>query len=422
MTVPSGPVVFNNDTGSDSAASGLGPDAVVAGTFDVTSGSSTLTNGVTSSGNIFDIDVGDLIYITTSSGRKFSIIQGINLSLGEFYTDDNWDVTETANWYVGGKRATLDNADSRTLFSSDIPFGAVVEIEHTGTHYTFGSLITLKAIGTTDAPVVYRGTGTSKPRIQGVVGNSEAIRPNGSVFDNLEIEGRSTTGQGLMAASYYSLFNCKLIDNSSSTANVAHLIASSSSYNNLVVNCSFVGKGGLGTAIRGYYVYGWYQTCNIINCEFSGFDTCIKIEEGNAFNVNKCVFRDSTKGFDAQSTTDRGGHCITDSIFYGLSGNAINFDGQYAVQASTVLGNIFSEIGGDCISAASAWNKASTALFDRNAFYDVSGSSYNNLSGGSDDINLPYDPFVDASNGDFRLNKLVGGGAGLRNFKLARPN
>lgn len=420
MTVLSGPILFNNSgTGSDTAASGCGPDAAIAITLQTSSGSNTAN----ASGSLSSISTGDLMYVPSFTGRKFNVVASVQPLGGTIDFDYNWDDTASSvSGYVGGKRATLDNTDSRTLFSSDIPFGAVVEIEHTGTHYTFGALITLKSIGTTDAPVVYRGTGTSKPRIQGVVGNSEAIRPSGNVFDNLEIEGRSTTGQGLMAASYYSLFNCKLIDNSSSTANVSHLIASSSSYNNLVVNCSFVGKGGLGTAIRGYYVYGWYQTCNIINCEFSGFDTCIKIEEGNAFNVNKCVFRDSTKGFDAQSTTDRGGHCITDSIFYGLSGNAINFDGQYAVQASTVLGNIFSEIGGDCISAASAWNKASTALFDRNAFYDVSGSSYNNLSGGSDDINLPYDPFVDASNGDFRLNKLVGGGAGLRNFKLARPN
>ena len=408
MTALSGPILFNNSTGSDSAASGCGPATAITTQAMFSSGSSGIT--VSSSSGM---SVGDLIYVPANTGRKFNVIASIN---GTSITcDDNWDDSQMGTAiYVGGKRATLDNADSRYLFTNDIPNGSVVEIEHTGTHYTFGSLITLKLISTTEAPVTYRGTGSSRPRIQGATGNSESIRANQNVFDNLELEARSSTGQGFMSGTPFYLFNCKFIDGTSGTINLAAFIQSNKSYNSNVINCQFVGKGNYGTAIRGYYVYGWYQTVNIVNCTFEGLATCVKVEEGNAFAVQNCIFRDSAIAFDVQSTSDRGGHCLTNNIFHDISGNAINFDDEHGIESSTAMNNIFSSIGGNCISASTAWNKAPTAFFDRNAFFSITGSNYNNLTAGANDITLTADPFVDAANNDFNLNADSGGGATLR--------
>lgn len=413
MTALNTPIVFNNSTGSDSAASGCGPATAVTTSAIFSSGS----NGVTVSSST-GMSVGDLIYVPANTGRKFNVIASIS---GTSITcDDNWDDSQNGvSIYVGGKRATLDDTDSRRLFTNDIPNDSVVEIEYTGTHYTFGSLITLKSISTTEAPVTYRGTGASRPRIQGATGNSESIRATQNVFDNLELEARSSTGQGFMSGTPFYLFNCKFIDGTSGTINLAAFIQSSASYNSNVINCQFVGKGNYGTAIRGYYVYGWYQTVNIVNCTFEGLATCVKVEEGNAFAVQNCIFKDSAIAFDVQSTNDRGGHCLTNNIFHDISGNAINFDDEHGIESSTAMNNIFSSIGGNCISASSDWNKSTTAYFDYNAFYDITGSRYNNLTAGSNDITLDVSPFVDptASPPDFNLNNALGGGSVLRSTK-----
>ncbi len=414
MTAPNGPILFNNSTGSDTTASGLGA-ANVYGTGASTTGASAVVTGITTTG----VTAGDLLWVQSSSGRQFSIIATVDSST-QVTCDDVFANTESSRtWAIGGKRATLNNSDSQQLFASDIPFGSTVEIEYTGTHYFFStSVFAMRVVGSgaLDQLVTYRGTGSQRPRIQGSAGNSESIRASGNKFDNLEFENRATTGQPFLGGNWVYVYNCKFIDSGSATNGTGAFLYCASSNNSVAANCEFVGKSGSlsNSAIRQYYVYGWYGTWNVVDCKFTNFINAFNGEEGSGISVKNCVFTDCQNGINHKSTGDRGGHSVTGCIFHNLSGDAIKYDHGHAVKASSVSNSIFSNISGNAISASSVWGQKDSAYFNHNAFYSITGSNYSNLTAGANDIALTADPFVSAANGNFNLNDFPGGGNLLR--------
>ena len=414
MTALGGPIVLNNSTGSDTTASGLGSSNVY-GSGASTTASSAVVTGISTTG----VSSGDLLFVQSSSGRKFSVIASVDSST-QVTCDDVFANTESGRtWAIGGKRATLNNSDSRQLFTSDIPFGAIVEIEYTGTHYTFGSLIGLRGVGTgeLDEFVTYKGTGSQRPRIQGVAGNSESIRAFGNRFLNLEFENRATTGQPLLGnGNHIYVDSCKFIDSGTATNGTGGFLYIPQSYNSIVTNCEFIGKSGTLSlcAVKQYNNSGWYGTWNIINCTFRNFINGVQAEKGSGITVSNCLFYDCQNGANFYSTTARGGHCVTGCVFHNLSGDGVKFDSGYSIKASSVNNSVFSNISGNAISASSAWGQTDSAYFNHNAFYSITGSNYSNLNAGVNDITLTADPFADAANGDFNLNADAGGGATLR--------
>ena len=119
MTALSGPILFNNSTGSDTAASGCGPATAISVMLMFSSGSNTASASWSGT-----ISVGDLIYVPANTGRKFNVVAGVGS--GSLTFDDNWDDSQMGTaGYVGGKRATFDNADSRLLFKF---FGVPINI------------------------------------------------------------------------------------------------------------------------------------------------------------------------------------------------------------------------------------------------------------------------------------------------------
>lgn len=76
MTTPNGPIVFNNTDGSDTAASGLGPAVALTGNGASTAGSSSVATGISTTG----VSSGDLLFVQSSSGRKFSVIASVDSS------------------------------------------------------------------------------------------------------------------------------------------------------------------------------------------------------------------------------------------------------------------------------------------------------------------------------------------------------
>jgi len=422
MTAPNGAILFNNSTGSDTTASGLGA-ANVYGSGASTTGSSAVVTGIDTTG----VSSGDLLWVQSSSGRQYSIIFNVDSST-QVTCDDVFANTESGRtWAIGGKRATLDNTDSRRLFTSDIPFGATVEIEYTGTHYTFGSntITVLRAVGAGefDEFVTYKGTGSQRPRIQGVTGNAESIRAIGNRFLNLEFENRASTGQTFLGSGFHIYVDsCKFIDSGTATNGTGGFLYIPSSYNSIVTNSEFIGISGnfSNCAVKQYATGGWYGTWNIINCTFRNFINGVQAEKGSGFTVSDCLFYDSQNGVNFYSTTARGGHCVTGCVFHNLSGDGVKFDSGHSIKASSVNNSVFSNTTGNAISASSVWGQSDSAYFNHNAFYNINGSNYSNLTAGANDIALTADPFVDAANGDFNLNADAGGGDLLRanNFAI----
>lgn len=114
MTLPNGYVILNSSTGSDTQASGLGPSTAVYGSAASITLDSNVVTGIDTTG----VTAGDLLWVQSSTGRQFSIIASVD-SATQVTCDDNFGVTESGRtWAIGGKRATLDNADFRTIFGT----------------------------------------------------------------------------------------------------------------------------------------------------------------------------------------------------------------------------------------------------------------------------------------------------------------
>lgn len=128
MALPT--IKFNSSTGSDTAASGAGPStalfgtgASLDGTVDVDLSADTPNlSGLTGDGS-------EVLWVDTTSGRQYSKIIGID-DLADIITCESafTAIESGRNWGIGGKRATLDHADSRTLWN-DILTGWAVSIE-----------------------------------------------------------------------------------------------------------------------------------------------------------------------------------------------------------------------------------------------------------------------------------------------------
>ncbi len=113
-------IQFNSSTGSDTAASGAGPAAALTGTGASTTNGGTTVNLSADNPDLSGVatDGSACLWVSTSTGRQFARITGVN-NTTKVLTVDAYGVTATSQtWAIGGKRATIDAASSRTLFGA----------------------------------------------------------------------------------------------------------------------------------------------------------------------------------------------------------------------------------------------------------------------------------------------------------------
>ena len=118
--MPEPKILFNVSTGSDTAASGAGPTTALTGTGASLS-STTAVDLSADSPNLSGVatDGSACLWVSTSSGRQFAKITAVNNTTKVVTVALAYGVTETGRtWAIGGKRATLDAASSRTLFGA----------------------------------------------------------------------------------------------------------------------------------------------------------------------------------------------------------------------------------------------------------------------------------------------------------------
>ena len=416
MTNLSGPILFNNSTGSDSAASGCGPATAVNVTIQTTGGSNTATASWTGT-----ISAGDLMYIPDPAflGRRYNVIASVGS--GSLTFDNNWDDSSLGtSGYVGGKRAGA-NLTTDSIWG-DAPSGAVIEIEYTGTNYQLNGTWYPTRTTATDA-IKIKGTGSSKPVIEGGASNIQHIRLNNGTwsFENIEFLFTRTTSGSMIdldyGTAYTSLYNCKFSKSNTSVGGLylqkVRALASK------VVECVFDGNNGAMPV--GYTCSSQaYISTSLHNCVFHGFSqSAVDMNRGQEGVVEGCLFYDCAKAINYSGSSYVGGDTIKGNIFHDISGDAISYTNANNTIQQGVMSNIFSSIGGHAISATSVFGQSDSAIFDRNAFYSITGSNYNNLTAGSNDITLDASPFVDptASPPDFNLNSNLGGGSVLRSTK-----
>ncbi len=124
MTAPNGPLLFNSSTGSDTAASGLGPASALSGAGASTTAASAVVTGITTTG----VTAGDMLWVDSTSGRRFSIIASVD-SGTQVTCDDVFDNTEASRaWGIGGKRRSLAGS-CQSLDSAGLDFDGLEVIQ-----------------------------------------------------------------------------------------------------------------------------------------------------------------------------------------------------------------------------------------------------------------------------------------------------
>jgi hypothetical protein len=408
MTVASGPILFNNSTGSDTTASGLGLTNVY-GTGASTTGASAVVTGISTTG----IRAGDLLWVQSSSGRQFSIIATVDSST-QVTCDNNFDNTESGRtWAIGGKRATFDNADSRKIFA-DIGIYNAAKIQ-TETDQTLTSAIaatsqnvgvsgyiesadsTIKTITQTANAYHFAGGGGPLFLKKLKLDNSSSSKPasvfrwdNGVGRLNVHLE-QCTIGDptntcvtvisgGGSFGSKVSMNNC-VIQNMTST----YAFSGAASYEQLLTNNLFInnnvciGFGGSGGGVNGAVV-------------------------GN-------IFANSTAGVSQARIRSV---LMRNNIFYNCTSGVYWF-----VEGPVVLDN---NLFVDCTTAINNSHnyggyEATYLSVYSNFFYNNATKYANNTEqspGRFGDVDLTADPFVSAANGNFNLNDFPGGGNLLR--------
>lgn len=161
-------IVFNNSTGSDTAASGAGPTTALTGTAASYTGSVVTLDGSPDLTNVAT-DGSHVLYLVTSTGRKFFTINAKDNTAKTVTTDDAPAGTASGlSWAIGGKRATFDETNSRLLFSQDYKANWVVETETDQT--ITASVISIREPGT-NFEDVFTVRGTTEHKVINQTGN-----------------------------------------------------------------------------------------------------------------------------------------------------------------------------------------------------------------------------------------------------------
>lgn len=427
MTAPAGPIVFNNSTGSDTAASGLGPATAVTGTAAAhTNGAASTTITLTNSPDLSGVTAGHLLWLNTASGRQFSVIASVDDGADTVTVDDSFNIASgsAVDYAIGGKRSTFDNADSRTLFGSAgaLP-GWTIETE---TDQTLTSVLTLAANGSTTTGCI----------------NLVAASPHSVINQTTNAAVLDFTG------SEWGLSNLKLTNSGGTKTNSHGILLTKTSGRVLLANCIIgdatdtlnhgVNRGGSGqmrpmlfrTEICFCTGNGIENTggsgslLSITNCtvhDNTGIGVRIQYGSGSYFPViDTLIYNNGGDGIQVNSSSNTSLPHIQGCSIWGNGGDGIQFDGTVNLVEAVIIRNILGDNGGANLRMP-ANTDGVIAVCDFNAFYASTGGDRVNISAGANDIALSADPFVDAANGDFNINNTAGGGASLRAATLAMP-
>jgi len=434
MTALNSNIVFNNSTGSDTAASGCGPATAVSGAGASSTAASAVVTGIDTTGVVS----GDLLWIDSTSGRQFSAILTVD-SGTQVTCDDVLANTESGrNWGIGGKRLNpFAGASNLKLLENAAGVGDaedewVIDIEETGTTYQILSKVLFISVGSTSSSFTIKSSSATKPLIDpnrtAGLGFSDVFDFTTShvIFENLNIESQDTSEHGdlfqMGGNCSITVVDCVLSADIIASGSNARVFSTSNSS-----SCFF-------TAERTKFI-GW-DNANVIspsggqknsNWKFNlcYFVDCYSLNHASnqrgVLVVTNCVFDTCNTNFIAPNSADVSSDTWLENIFYNSTGSngALYVIAFSRVNSLNIYGNIFVNNTGYGIKFSTA-RTGPVGIIDRNAFYNNLGE-VDGVDSGPNDITLTADPFVDAANGDFNLNNLMGGGLVLRQATVTLP-
>lgn len=415
-------ITYNSGTGSDTAASGAGPATALSGTAcAVTSASTTVTiTDAVSLGGVAT-DGSAVLYVVTSSGRRFTRISTVSGSSGSWtlvVQDSVWSTGTGLTWAIGGKRSTLDHAGSRLLFSADAKGGWTIVTE---TDQSLATELACTAVGDdTNGMIIFKGDSASTRRV--LTSSVNNVSMLGAGLGHWRLENFKFTSTATTKTSSYGIScdsapgagntwvarNCEFGDSSDKIQSATQRVSTASA-GMVLVDCEVhhtlgIGVGDFaGTTANGCYLFG----CYVHDCGAAGISFAFQ-GQGAGNIISNCVIASNAgNGIDLPSSGQM--VFVVGSTIHNNTGHGIAL-GQTAVRGMIVANNNITKNGGYGISfAAGTAVDAVTGLLDFNN-YGSSGSSTSNTSGtvslGTVGVNaLAVDPqYTNAGSGDYSLS------------------
>ncbi len=396
------PVITFDSTGSDTAASGDGTVSAIFGSAcNVTSSSATCT--ITDAVNLGSVpqDGSAVLWVNTASGRQFSRISVITGSVGSWtltLEDTVWTTSTNKTWGIGGKRATIDNVNSRKLFTADIKAGWTASI--TSNMTTSSSTISLVAVGdTTTGPVII--TGNADSGSQPVVTTSANVAiftvPTGSryVFRKLAFQctsGTRTTAYGISGGTgttFLLVDNCIFGDATNKLQAGIHVsggILLTRVQDSEIKNCN--GNGIEVTASSG-------QNLDIDNCKIhdnasAGISSVVALASFDC--SDSTIYNNSSDGISLITAAITAEVCIERCTIHNNTGNGVNL-GSVAHSGLTIVNNeITGNTSGYGVSTTNTALDKTKSLLDYNN-YGTGGTANSsgalqNLTAGAHDLTV----------------------------------
>lgn len=410
MTTLNTAITFNASTGDDAAASGCPSNATaIAVMIQTSAGSNTATASWTGT-----LSAGDLMYIPDSSftGRKFNVIASVGS--GSLTFDDNWDDSSFGtSGYVGGKRATFDDADSRKIFQEIGPqFKGSIQTE---TDQTITSSIV----------PVGQATGCG-----GIVKSANEMKTITQTANAPHFKGGGGAGyvfKNLKFANSYSGVNQPIFQWNNQQGQ-CHVRAFGCVFGDATNPCKELhyGGGSYRSAMQIDHCVVQYMTDSIAfrnntqnatitnslfqNNSYAGVGFTSS-SGGTKGEIRNCIFANQPRGVSQPRMSDLS---VIGNIFFNCSqfGVIWTLDSPVAI-----TNNLFV----DCATAISNANNQANVQTQQNFFYNNTAKYVNQNFAASaiPDVDLTSDPFVNSASADWSISNSAGGAA-LRatNFAL----
>lgn len=409
-------ILVDSGSGSDSLASGAGPATAKNGSAAATDGVNGKTVTITdASSDLSSVatDGSASIYIAdaTAGHRNFDQITAVSGSVG------NWTVTVAngfslslsgKSWAIGGKRATLDNANTRKLFANNGAAGDAMPgwtIQLDSDQSISAELAFFRSGNTTNGPIRVTGNGTVRTITQSA---------NAAIF-------RSAAASLKLWQFDYLGFSC-----TAGTKTSAYGFATSGATNGpfMLNNCVFGGASnqvlvGVGRTAGNLNGGGW----QISDCYFQTAGNPILINNGSngPISVRDCFFVEcgATIDITVVDSLEFRGNVVTGTVGVGLT------VGAGAQNVLTIIGNVFHDSSSHGFDFSAATPNAVVChnnifannlgygvnglalttlgwLFDFNAYWQNSSGDRNNAPAGAHDLGV--DPqFTNAAGLDFSV-------------------
>ncbi len=405
-------IVYNNSTGSATAASGAGPATALTGTSASYSGSVFTLDGSPDLSGVAT-DGSHAIFVQTTTGRRLFEITAV---------DDGADTVTVANapsgtssglsWALGGKRNSPFDTDDSTHLSTHGRAGWYYDLEDTGSAYTLTAQQNIIGGDDIDGPVKLMSSGT-----RALIQSTTAVRTIGFATDfvhieNLEIFNNRGSGSIACIYSFHSgnmnnmvVRNCHLRSQTTSSHYLLHTTRATQC--SVIEGNHFDGKSNTGGgAARGYYIGGSggdAPMANIIaNNYFEGCSNGVEIQRCPGTVIIGNIFNDcTTNGINLAGSSRTEACKIIGNTIYNATSAGINFVNAFDQIGCVILGNIIHSCGTYAVNAQGAEPRIWS---DYNFYYNnTSGVAPSNTmtQGANDSTSDPG--LTDPANDDFSL-------------------